>query len=125
MGMNTKVLESILEAVNVTGDELLDELMDIEAAMPAAVDLAPVVQVLADIRGAMPESPAPVSTLTEALTPFVGHRAELFTVSGEAYRAHYLEAVGINYVMIRAGQGQPALFIPFSNLKLVEEIIGG
>ena len=135
MGMNTKVLESILEAVNVTGDELLDELMDIEAAMPAAVDLAPVgqaigeglgsvVQVLEDIRDAMPVAPVPPeeNTLRTVLLSYIGYSGRVLIRAGTPAREILLPiiAVGDNYVKLGNSWSGSYLYIPFSSINEVE-----
>jgi hypothetical protein len=120
MGMNTKVLESILEEVNVMGDELLDELMDIEAAMPAAVDLAPVVQVLADIRDAMPAET--VSTFSDRLQLLVDSGQQV-TVDflDMSYVSVKLDSVGADYVEYRQRpSGAEARYIvPFAALRQI------
>jgi hypothetical protein len=132
-------LESILEAVNVTGDELLDELMDIEAAMPAAVDLAPVgqaiseglgavVQVLEDIRDAMPAETVTRSTFSDRLQLLVdsGQLVNVeFLDRGTAYVT--LDSVGADYVEYRQrpGGSEARYIVPFAALRHVNYYTGG
>ena len=130
MGMNTRVLESILEAVNVNGDELLDELMDIEAAMPAAVDLAPVgqaigeglgsvVQVLEDIRDAMPVAPVPAEdTFRNAMTELVGQQVTMAILQMNEELKMQLKHVGQDYVVV--GSDYASIYVPFSAVTRVQ-----